>query len=246
MKKNIKLYSKTLLTVPIVVATLSGGLVHAEEVETPVSTNNLTATTENTETVEEAKERQDSISSVESSQLSTVETSASTSTSESTISSPSSEMASTLSSETSSAVSATANTTVTTSASSALRTAASVRSTPTPKQEIVSVQQREQILELKYNPPVSSEEVIRFAVWSDQNSQDDIIWYSADKTGAAYVELKKHKDYGRYHIHTYSDRSGRFTGLDAKSIDVAAPKSVTAKAELKGTSNFEVTITDVP
>ncbi|HEL2738875.1 TPA: GBS Bsp-like repeat-containing protein [Streptococcus suis] len=246
MKKNIKLYSRTLLTLPIVVATLSAGLVHAEEVETPVSTNNLTTTTENTETVTETTESQTSVTPVESSQSSTVETSTSTSTSEGTISSPASETSSTLSSETSKPVSEVANSRLTTSASSALRTAASVRSTPTPRQEIVSVQQIEQTLELKYNLPVSSGEVIRFAVWSDKNSQDDIIWYSADQTGAAYVELKKHKDYGLYHIHTYSDRSGRFTGLNATSINVAAPKPVSSKAVLKTESSFEVTITDVP
>ncbi|HFI2692785.1 TPA: GBS Bsp-like repeat-containing protein, partial [Streptococcus suis] len=231
---------------PIVVATLSAGLVHAEEVETPVSTNNLTTTTENTETVTETTESQTSVTPVESSQSSTVETSTSTSTSEGTISSPASETSSTLSSETSKPVSEVANSRLTTSASSALRTAASVRSTPTPRQEIVSVQQIEQTLELKYNLPVSSGEVIRFAVWSDKNSQDDIIWYSADQTGAAYVELKKHKDYGLYHIHTYSDRSGRFTGLNATSINVAAPKPVSSKAVLKTESSFEVTVTDVP
>ncbi|MCQ8259935.1 GBS Bsp-like repeat-containing protein [Streptococcus suis] len=246
MKKDIKLYSKTLLTLPIVVATLSAGLVHAEEVETPVSTNNLTTTTENTETVVETAESQTSVAPVESSQLSSAETSTSTSTSEGTISSPASETASTLSSETSSPVSAVANTTVTTSASSTLGTATSVRNAPAPKQEIVSVQQREQNLELKYNLPISSGEVVRFAVWSDKNSQDDIIWYSADQTGAAYVELKKHKDYGLYHIHTYSDRSGHFTGLNATSINVAAPKPVSSKAVLKTESSFEVTITDVP
>ncbi|NQJ75864.1 hypothetical protein HO543_00510 [Streptococcus suis] len=246
MKKNIKLYSRTLLTVPIVLAGLSTGLVHAEEVETPVSTNNLTTTTENTETVTETTESQTSVTPVESSQSSTVETSTSTSTSEGTISSPASETSSTLSSETSKPVSEVANSRLTTSASSALRTAASVRSTPTPRQEIVSVQQIEQTLELKYNLPVSSGEVIRFAVWSDKNSQDDIIWYSADQTGAAYVELKKHKDYGLYHIHTYSDRSGRFTGLNATSINVAAPKPVSSKAVLKTESSFEVTVTDVP
>ncbi|HEL2111512.1 TPA: GBS Bsp-like repeat-containing protein, partial [Streptococcus suis] len=240
MKKDIKLYSKTLLTLPIVVATLSAGLVHAEEVETPVSTNNLTTTTENTETVAETTESQTFVAPVESSQLSSAETSTSTSTSEGTISSPASETASTLSSETSSPVSAVANTTVTTSASSTLGTATNVRNAPAPKQEIVSVQQREQTLELKYNLPISSGEVVRFAVWSDKNSQDDIIWYSADQTGAAYVELKKHKDYGLYHIHTYSDRSGRFTGLNATSINVAAPKPVSSKAVLKTESSFEV------
>ncbi|HEL9630807.1 TPA: GBS Bsp-like repeat-containing protein, partial [Streptococcus suis] len=206
----------------------------------------LTTTTENTETVTETTESQTSVTPVESSQSSTVETSTSTSTSEGTISSPASETSSTLSSETSKPVSEVANSRLTTSASSALRTAASVRSTPTPRQEIVSVQQIEQTLELKYNLPVSSGEVIRFAVWSDKNSQDDIIWYSADQTGAAYVELKKHKDYGLYHIHTYSDRSGRFTGLNATSINVAAPKPVSSKAVLKTESSFEVTITDVP
>ncbi|MGQ7366261.1 GBS Bsp-like repeat-containing protein [Streptococcus suis] len=246
MKKNIKLYSRTLLTVPIVLAGLSTGLVHAEEVETPVSTNNLTTTTENTEIAVDTVESQTSVAPVESSQLSSVETSTSTSTSEGTISSPASETSLTPSSETSIPVSELANARVTASASSALGTATSVRNAPAPKQEIVSVQQIEQTLELKYNLPVSSGEVIRFAVWSDKNSQDDIIWYSADQTGAAYVELKKHKDYGLYHIHTYSDRSGRFTGLNATSINVAAPKPVSSKAVLKTESSFEVTITDVP
>ncbi|WP_180275026.1 GBS Bsp-like repeat-containing protein, partial [Streptococcus suis] len=273
MKKNIRLYSKTLLTVPIVVATLSGGLVHADGVETPSSTNNLIATTENMETVVEKTESQKLVSSVESI--------TSTSTSDSAVSGIIDKNSSTSSSEIINAVSETENATVSASisstlgtansltnnqttnevtktvsetenatvsafATSTLQTASSSATNPTPKQDIVSIQQREQMLVVKYNLPISSEEVIKFAVWSDKHSQDDIIWYSANQTGAAYVELKKHKDYGLYHIHTYSDRAGRFIAVDAKTIVVPAPKPVTAKASMKTASRFEVTIMDVP
>ncbi|HFU4378201.1 TPA: GBS Bsp-like repeat-containing protein, partial [Streptococcus suis] len=290
MKKNIRLYSKTLLTVPIVVATLSGGLVHAEGLETPGLTNNLTATTENMEIVVEKTESQKLVSSVESitspstsdstasgiidknssissseiinavSETENAAASASTSStlgtansltnnqttnevtktvSETENTAASASTSSTLgtansltnnqtTNEVTKTVSETENATVSAFATSTLQTASSSTTNPTSKQDIVSIQQREQMLVVKYNLPISSKEVIKFAVWSDKHSQDDIIWYSANQTGAAYVELKKHKDYGLYHIHTYSDRAGRFIGVDAKSIVVQPPKPVSA------------------
>ncbi|MGQ7355391.1 hypothetical protein ACTGXY_11420, partial [Streptococcus suis] len=32
------------------------------------------------------------------------------------------------------------------------------------------------------------------------------MWYNADQTGAAYADLRKHRDYGKYQIHTYANR----------------------------------------
>ncbi|MGQ7374077.1 GBS Bsp-like repeat-containing protein, partial [Streptococcus suis] len=93
-------------------------------------------------------------------------------------------------------------------------------------------------------------------VWSENKGQDDIIWYTAQKRSdgsyGVLVDTQKHKtDTGTYHIHVYGQNSqtGKLDGLSATMLTVPAPqptKPVTAKAELKGTSNFEVTITDVP
>ncbi len=51
-------------------------------------------------------------------------------------------------------------------------------------------------------------------MWSDENGQDDIVWYNADQTGVAYVDLRKHRDYGKYNIHTYVNRNGKMVYLN--------------------------------
>ncbi|MFI3634514.1 GBS Bsp-like repeat-containing protein [Streptococcus parauberis] len=59
-------------------------------------------------------------------------------------------------------------------------------------------------IHIKYNHPLNPGEKIKFAVWSDVNKQDDLIWYNADANASLIVDLAKHRDYGIYHIHTYN------------------------------------------
>ncbi|HFI0620262.1 TPA: GBS Bsp-like repeat-containing protein [Streptococcus suis] len=97
----------------------------------------------------------------------------------------------------------------------------------------------------KYTGSVAEGENIKFAVWSDNQGQDDIVWYQADVTGLAYLQLKRHKSYGLYHVHTYSFASGRGPkGVGAKSFTLEKPNP---KVEIEQTSatNYRLTISNV-
>lgn len=48
---------------------------------------------------------------------------------------------------------------------------------------------------------------IKVAVWSKANGQDDIVWYTAGKSGTTYsfnVPIKNHRTAGTYHVHVYA------------------------------------------
>lgn len=55
---------------------------------------------------------------------------------------------------------------------------------------------------------VYDDPTVRLAVWSDENGQDDLKWYSAsksaDRTYLANVLLENHKGIGTYHVHAYN------------------------------------------
>ena len=49
---------------------------------------------------------------------------------------------------------------------------------------------------------------VRFAVWSNANGQDDLVWYDGRLTGSTWsagVKLLNHKTLGGYFIHVYAD-----------------------------------------
>ncbi|HFI0852628.1 TPA: GBS Bsp-like repeat-containing protein [Streptococcus suis] len=110
---------------------------------------------------------------------------------------------------------------------------------------VTKVVQKDQLLEIKYTRPINNGEVIKFAVWSEKNSQDDIIWYNADQTGAAYADLRKHRDYGKYQIHTYANRNGKMVYLDELTIDVKVKGSISVSNVNATSGTFDVNITNV-
>ncbi|HFI0786282.1 TPA: GBS Bsp-like repeat-containing protein [Streptococcus suis] len=110
---------------------------------------------------------------------------------------------------------------------------------------VTKVTQKDQLLEIKYTRPINNGEVIKFAVWSEKNSQDDIIWYNADQTGAAYADLRKHRDYGKYLIHTYANRNGKMVYLDELTIDVKVEGSISVSNVNATSGTFDVNITNV-
>lgn len=58
---------------------------------------------------------------------------------------------------------------------------------------------------------------VQFPVWSEQNGQDDIVWYSASNQGGgrweALMETKNHRDSGTYCVHAYADGTGVRGGI---------------------------------
>lgn len=78
---------------------------------------------------------------------------------------------------------------------------------------------------------------VRFAVWSNVNGQDDLIWYQGtrdqNKNWVADVDLKNHFGSGSYSIHVYA--GNQYIG--GKICNVSLPK-VTVEANRQQGSNF--------
>lgn len=123
-------------------------------------------------------------------------------------------------------------------------TAKKVTSTQTQK-SLVEASVSGNTLSIQYNGTITAGESLKFAVWSDNNDQDDLVWYDADASGAAYIDLSNHKDYGIYNIHTYSFKNGQTTGLNAMTVTVARPE-VTTNITQTSNGNFTITISNVP
>ncbi|MFQ7156540.1 MAG: GBS Bsp-like repeat-containing protein [Merdimonas faecis] len=66
---------------------------------------------------------------------------------------------------------------------------------------------------------------VQFAVWSEENGQDDLIWYQAKKNSSgvweANADIKRHRTAGKYQVHVYATlANGTLKFLGSKSIDI--------------------------
>ena len=98
---------------------------------------------------------------------------------------------------------------------------------------------------------------IRVPIWSVQNDQDDIIWYTATKqddgTYKVSVKISDHKnDRGVYNIHLYySTNNGEFVGIGGtqikiKELDKNQPKGTIAIKNIDNqVGTFDVVISNV-
>lgn len=91
--------------------------------------------------------------------------------------------------------------------------------------------------------------MIRFAVWSEKNGQDDLIWYTARQTSEGVwqtnVPVKNHKTYGAYFVHTYlimSDGYEIFLGADKFTVSEPTVKSVSVENYNENQGTFDVLI----
>ena len=54
---------------------------------------------------------------------------------------------------------------------------------------------------------------VNFAVWSERNDQDDLVWYEGKKTSSntwsAEASIKNHKTAGKYLVHVYGIVNGQ-------------------------------------
>lgn len=89
---------------------------------------------------------------------------------------------------------------------------------------------------------------VQVPIWSDNNGQDDIIWYAAQRQsdGSYKVNLQasKHKnDRGLYHIHVYytdsSDKLDFVTGTTTQLSAVPTPTTPTSNLPKSGTYTFK-------
>ena len=109
--------------------------------------------------------------------------------------------------------------------------------------EVTSATLTNKGFDIQYNQAIPAGAKIMFAVWSDTNDQDDLIWYTADSNG--HVVAKYTGSYGRYYIHTYQNLNGQMTGLNGRSIDVPKPSAKVRITKVDGTT-YKVTVSDVP
>lgn len=94
-----------------------------------------------------------------------------------------------------------------------------------PAYTTVQSQLTTQGIELTINTnQVKDKSTVLYAVWSDHKDQDDLKWYHADKQGRALAHYRNHLGYGTYHIHTYTNETGRMVVLDNKAITIEPPK----------------------
>ena len=85
--------------------------------------------------------------------------------------------------------------------------AATTVGTITCNREKSDISQGRYRIELKNIKPNNVITKVRVPVWSDQDGQDDLIWYDARQDGDTWyvdIDVSKHKyDVGEYHVHAY-------------------------------------------
>ncbi|MDO4667959.1 MAG: GBS Bsp-like repeat-containing protein [Streptococcus sp.] len=70
------------------------------------------------------------------------------------------------------------------------------------------------------------------AVWSDENGQDDLKWYTAGQNSTE-ISLNNHKNYGTYHVHTYINLAGKMVLAHQTHCYLEKPKA-TLTTDIKG------------
>ena len=91
---------------------------------------------------------------------------------------------------------------------------------------------------------------IQFAVWSDQNGQDDLKWYAGTKSGNTWstnIAVKNYKRYGKYNVHAYAVlNDGTNVFLKAMSFNVTKPTAKLTVAKQNSTNGMaEVTVSNI-
>ena len=96
---------------------------------------------------------------------------------------------------------------------------------------------------------VRNADQVRFAVWSDVNGQDDLIWYDAKKKSSTWsteISIANHKTAGVYNVHVYSTVGKKQTLIGNTTFKVSSPTGtleVKNYSESKG--SFEVILKNV-
>ena len=93
---------------------------------------------------------------------------------------------------------------------------------------------------------------VQFAVWSEKNGQDDLVWYTGRKVSTDYytatVDIaQNHKTAGEYHLHAYGITSnGKKKFIAETTFEVTEPSmSVSVENYQKDKGTFDVVISDI-
>ena len=94
-----------------------------------------------------------------------------------------------------------------------------------PKITITPISSQEFDIQLKLFEDVDE---IVFPIWSEENGQDDLVWYPAKKIAPGHFQLRfqvqKHKGSGLFHLHVYQKSQGQLKGLFPTSFQVEKAK----------------------
>ena len=94
--------------------------------------------------------------------------------------------------------------------------------------------------------------ILKCAVWSEVNGQDDLKWYNANRNEKGNhtfeLSLENHKGLGKYIIHTYAEMpNGKRYFVNLTEFEVAAPKfdEITVFTDKKEQGEFQVKISGI-
>ncbi len=90
---------------------------------------------------------------------------------------------------------------------------------------------------------------VAFPTWSEKGSQDDIIWYAAEKRGGQWVKnvpIANHRTSGTYLIHAYATRNGAQSFVaSATAGPVEGPARANVSASQDGNGTITVTVENI-
>ena len=93
---------------------------------------------------------------------------------------------------------------------------------------------------------------VTFAVWSEVNGQDDLVWYSGNKVATDYYTAiaditNNHKTAGEYHLHAYGITSnGKKKFIGETTFEVTEPSmAVSVENYQKNKGTFDVVISNI-
>jgi N-acetylmuramoyl-L-alanine amidase len=87
---------------------------------------------------------------------------------------------------------------------------------------------------------------VQFAVWSDANSQDDLIWYNASKSGDQWIataDITRHKTAGKYQVHVYATIGGKGVMIGSTTFSVTAPTAASLDITPQSDGTYKLTLT---
>jgi len=100
-------------------------------------------------------------------------------------------------------------------------------------------------LQLSTDINAPSNGTIKYAVWSEENDQDDLRWYDDSGKGITRVDLNNHKGYGRYFVHTYLAQDGKMTAINGQDI-IINKQEISYQIVQTSDKTYDVLINDVP
>lgn len=86
---------------------------------------------------------------------------------------------------------------------------------------------------------------VKYAIWSEENDQDDLRWYEDSGKGITQADLKNHSGYGRYFVHTYLSQGGKMIGINGQDI-VINKQEVSYQINKVNDTTYDVLVTNVP